>query len=187
MNITTNAGNSYTVFCNLLDFQMPISKAIFSAPFKIELLASDPTIYGSSTAVTPVTVPLIVSGGYTYPVVYPVVYSAGSGPTSVTNAGTVAVYPIITITGIATNPVIINNTTEQFLGLDLTTGSTDTIVINMAQRTALLNGSSVFGDLATGSTWWALLTGGNSISLTTSNGGDTASSTITWQSGFMGI
>lgn len=187
MGILTNAGNSYTVYCNLLDFQMPIKQGLFNAPFKIELLAPDPTIYSNSSATIPVNVPKVTSGGYNYPVVYPVVYAAGTLPTTITNAGNILVYPIITLTGIATNPMVTNNTTLQFFSLALTTGSSDQIIINMAQRTVLLNGSSIFADIIGGSTWWSLKSGGNAISLSSAGGGDTVSSTISWQSGYMGI
>lgn len=187
VDIVTNAGTSYTVYANLLDFQMPIGRSIFKSPFKIELLASDPTIYSSQNAVVPITVPKVSGGGFTMPFDMPIVFAAGAQPTTVTNEGTVAVYPIIALTGLMTNPVITNTTTELFLGLNITTASTDEVIINMQQRTVLLNGSSIFGDVTAGSSWWSLMPGGNAISLTSASGSDTVSSTVTWQSGYMGI
>jgi len=187
MGITTNAGNSYTINCYLLDFQMPIKKNVFSAPFKIELLATDPTIYENNSYSLPADLAPVSNSGFVLPVTFPIDFPAASTPTTVTNNGNVAVYPIITLSGVMHNPVITNTTLEQLMGVSLTTAQTDQLVINFAQRTILLNGSSVFGDMTAGSTWWQLQPGENAITLTTSSGGDTVTGTIQWQSGYMGI
>jgi hypothetical protein len=186
ITIVTNAGNSYVVYANLLDFKMPINKALFKATFKIELLATDPTIYLQESFSVPGNLPLVVSGGVPFPVTFPVDFPAGSLPVTIVNTGTVAVYPIITLTGIMTNPVLTNLTTEQTFGMELTTSPGDVLVLNFQQRTALLNGSSVFGDV-TSASWWQLIPGDNSIALTSSSGSDTVTGTIQWQSGVMGI
>lgn len=189
LGITTNAGASYIINCNLIDFKMPIKRALFRADFKLELLATDPTIYDNSTggALT-ATVPKLVSGGYTYPVVYPVVYSGGGSPTTVTNSGSSNVYPTVTMTGIMNNPVLTNQTTNSAFSLTgLITGSGDVVVVDMRQRTVLLNGSSIFGNVGPLSVWWYLQPNNNSITLTTPNSGDTVSAVVSWRSGFMGI
>ncbi len=187
LGIMTNAGNQYTVYCNLLDFQMPIQQGLFSAPFKIELLAPDPTIYENDATSLPATLTPIMSSGFVLPATFPIAFPAATLPTTVTNNGTVEVYPIITLDGIMTNPRITNNTLEQFFGATLVTSSDDELVINFAQRTVLLNGSNIFGDITSGSSWWAIQPGDNSISLTTDSTSDTVTGTIEWQSGYMGI
>lgn len=189
VQVTTNSGAAYILYCNLLDFKMPITRDIFKAPFKIELLAPDPTIYDNATGTAlTANVPKIVSGGYTYPVVYPVIYAAGSSPTTVVNSGTVSVYPTITLSGIMTNPIIQNVTTGQLFKLDgLTTSSGDVVVIDMRARSVLLNGGSIFADVDSASSWWPLQAGNNSISLTSSGGSDTVSAVVSWRSGYMGI
>jgi hypothetical protein len=186
ITILTNAGNSYVVYANLIDFKMPINKALFKATFKIELLASDPIIYLQESFSVPGNLPLVVTGGVGFPVAFPVIFPAGSLPVTIANAGTEAVYPIITLTGVMTNPVLTNLTTEQVFSMDLTTASTDQLVLNFQQHTALLNGSNVFGDVSSAS-WWPLIPGNNSIALTSSLGSDTVTGTIKWQSGVMGI
>jgi hypothetical protein len=188
MQVLTNAGAAYVIYCNLIDFEMPIKRDLFSAPFKIELMAPDPTIYDDATGTElTATVPLLVSGGYTYDVTYPVTYLGGTSPTTVTNSGDVDVFPTITLTGTGTNPIITNRLTNEFLGLSLTTGASDVIEIDMRQRTILLNGGSIFALQTAGSTFWSLEPGGNPIALTTSNGADTVSAEVSWRSGFMGI
>lgn len=187
MNILTNAGNNYTIKANLLDFSMPIKGSLFSTSYKIELLAPDPTIYSNQNAFTPVAIPLTTTNGFVIPFTLPLALSPSSGGTTITNAGTVAVYPIITLTGVVTNPVLTNSTTGNNLSLLLTTANTDVIIINMQQRTVTLNGSNIFGDVATGSAWWFLNPGANKVSLSSGNAADTVSATITWQSGYIGI
>jgi hypothetical protein len=187
IQLITNAGNNYTVYAYLLDFQMPIKQAIWSAPFKIELLAPDPTIYLTNTTSLPANLPLVTTAGIPYPLTYPWTYPAEGLPATINNSGTVAVYPIITLTGLATDPVITNVTTGQTFSLNLVTAPTDSIVINMQQRSVLLNGSSVLGDVVSGSSWLYLQPGNNQLSLTSAGGGDTVSGTVAWQSGVMGI
>lgn len=188
MQLITNDGASYILYAYLTDFEMPITQALFSAPYQIELLAPDPIIYDNATGTALTTsISRITSGGYTYPVVYPVIYAAASAPTTVTNSGTTGVYPIIMLTGSATNPVITNRTTNMLMSLNLTTGSSDVIVIDMRQRTITLNGGSIFGLQGAGSSFWSLPVGPNSIALTTSGGSDTVTGAVSWRSGVMGI
>lgn len=187
VTMVTNAGNSYVIYAKLIDFDMPIKRNIFSAPFKVELEAPDPTIYdntggGALTA----TLSRVVSGGYTYPVTYPVTYGAGSGPTTVTNSGLVTVYPVITLTGTMTNPSLANQTTNQLFSISpITTGASDVVVIDMLQHTVTLNGGSIYALSNRG--WWGLQPGGNSIALATSSGTDTVTGAITWRNGYIAI
>lgn len=189
MQILTNGGASYIIYCNLIDFQMPITSDIFSRPFKLELNAPDPTIYdntggGALTA----NLPRLVSGGYVYPVVYKVIYSGGGSPTTINNSGSISVYPVITLTGIMTNPVLTNVTTGGVFSLTgLITGSLDVVVVDMRQRTVTLNGSGIFGDVGALSQWWSLATGNNSVTLTTPSSGDTVTGVVSWRAGYMGI
>jgi Phage tail protein len=189
MTILTNAGNSYIVYCNLIDFEMPITRDLFSAPFKIELLATDPTIYdNTSGGALTASLSRLVSGGMTTPAVTPWVFTGGGSPTTINNAGTTNVFPTITLTDIMNNPVLTNLTTNQVFSLTgLVTTTGDTVVIDMRQRTVTLNGSSIFGLVGALSNWWYLQPGNNSITLTTPNSGDTVSAVVSWRSGYPGI
>jgi hypothetical protein len=188
LSIITNAGQSYLVYCRLIDFDMPVERNLFQAAFRIELLAPDHLIYDNGAGASlEALLERQTSGGYVYPVVYPVAYAPGSSPTTVTNAGTVDVAPIITLTDIMTNPVLTNVTTGKTLGVNLTTSTGDELVIDMRERTVLLNGGSVFGSLADNSSFWMLLVGANLIKLTTSSGSDTVSGLLTYRPGYLGI
>ena len=189
VDIILNSGAAYLLYAYVTDLNMPIPRDPFSAPYKLELLAPDPTIYDNSSGSALTTaISKKVSGGYTYPVVFPVVYAAGTQPATVTNSGTVTVYPQITLTGAMTNPAIQNVTTNQLFSLSgLVTGAADTVVIDMLKRTVTLNGASIFGLIAASSTFWGLIVGNNSVQLTTSNAGDTVTGVVSWRSGVMGV
>lgn len=189
MQLTTNAGLSYLLYCNLIDFKMPIQRNKFESPFKIELLAGDPIIYDDTGGgALSASVPKLAAGGYTYPVVYPVVYAPGSSPTTVNNTGTEPVYPAITLSGTMTNPVLTNVTTGEVFGLNpLVTGPGDQVVIDMLKRTVTLNGGNIFGLIAANSSFWPLEPGNNSISLTTSSGADSVSALLSWRNGYLAI
>lgn len=189
MRVVTNAGNAYLIYCNLLRFDMPIKRDVNIAPFKIELLAADPIIYDDTAgAALHATVNKAIGGGYVYPVVYPVLWSAGQGNTTVTNAGNTTVYPIITLTGSMHDPVIYNNTTGKLLRLSgLTTNAGDTVVIDTKERTVLLNGGSIFDKVSADSQFWGLVVGQNVLALGSNDGNDTVSADVMWRSGYIGI
>lgn len=189
LRLVTNAGASYLLYCKLLDFTMPIRRDLFMSMFKIELYAPDPTIYDNTAGgVLTASIYKQTGGGYTYPVVYPVIYSAGSGPTTVTNGGTVDVFPTVTLVGNMTNPIVINVTTGLVFSLTgISTAPGDIIVIDMRARTVTLNGGSIFARIGGNSSWWSLQPGGNDIGLTSSGGSDSIVGTVSWRSGYMGI
>lgn len=189
MKITTNAGNLYLVNCNIDGLDMPILRSVNKAPFKISLIATDPTIYdNSASGLMSVTVTPARGGGITWPITWKITWAAGSQPTTVNNTGNVTVYPTITLTDKMTNPTITNQTTGQFFTLvGLTTTAGDNLVIDMKNRTVLLNGGSVLPFVTSTSSWWPLLPGNNSINLTTNDGTDTTVATVSWRSGFRGI
>lgn len=190
VTITADDGGQYLINANLDDFDLPVNATIRQTTWTLSLIAGDPVIYdNSATGLMTATVHLAQGGGITWPISWnPVTWAAGSLPTVVTNTGLVVIYPVITLYGQMTNPVITNTTTGAFFSLNgLTTGATDVVVIDMKNRTVLLNGGSILVFKTTTSTWWSLTTGSNSINLTSSNSSDTVVATITWRSGYWGI
>jgi hypothetical protein len=189
VNITTNGGAMYTLTAYLDTLDMPISQAPNVANYKLSLIAPDPNIYdNSSGGALSTTVPLTAQGGLRWPITWPIQWLGGSGATTVTNTGNVAIYPKIVLTNVMTNPTITNSTTGQFFTLQgLTTVAGDVVTIDMLNRTVLLNGGSVLAYMTSTSSWWPLLPGGNSISLTTVSSGDTVTANVTWRPAYRGI
>jgi hypothetical protein len=188
--ITTNGGSQYLLNCNVSSLDMPILRTFNKAAFNLTLIAPDPTIYdNSASGLMSVTVNPARGGGITWPIAWtPVVWAAGSLPTTIVITGNVTLYPVITLTDQMTNPTIMNQTTGQFFSLTgLTTSLGDRLVIDMKNRTVLLNGGSVLPFVTTTSSWWPLLPGNNTINLNTANSADTTVATVQWRSGYRGI
>lgn len=102
----------------------------------------------------------------------------GGGPTTVEVDSIDKVYPIWTITGPAVNPqlsVLTTNTTLNYTG---TVTESQTLVIDMFNKTAKLNGTSVVGNISGD---WANFAPGNNRIVYTTNNADAKPSLIEWQ------
>lgn len=189
LRVITDAGNTYVLYCYLRDFQMPLDEDLFSANYKIDLLAPDPIIY-DDTAGAELTATIFrkVGGGFTWPITWPLVWPVASGPTDVVNGGAVSILPKITLQGTMTNPVLTNTAYSEVFELEgLTTSPTDEVVIDMRERSVLLNGGSIFNKKTDESRWWSLRHGSNLIELATSSSDDDVTAIVSWRSGYMGI
>jgi len=166
--ITTYGGKTYYADVYVIDVQSSYESPL-QAEYQITLVAPDPYLYDAGDGVDPDSgfiiqnVNKLVGGGYTFPYILPVEWGIGSTPTSVDNTSGVYIYPIITLNGKFTNPVIRNNTTGYQIELDITTGITDEIIIDMKNRTVTLNGGSIL-PFKSGS-WWGLQDGVNMIQM----------------------
>lgn len=111
----------------------------------------------------------------------------GSGATalSVTNAGTKTTWPVITLTGPITNPVIANTTTGQSITLayDLTAGHTLTIDTNPRRRRIILDAATNAYSAYTFavSSWWGLAPGVNALTITPSASASPAQIAVQWR------
>lgn len=90
---------------------------------------------------------------------------------------TTPVNPRITIAGETINPVIANTTTGQTIRYDGSISASQTLVIDLSAKTALLNGVNVLNKLS--GDWLELVNGDNVMSYTTTGAGKPA--TIEWQ------
>lgn len=190
MYVTTNAGKQYLLNCYLDSLDLPIQKAPLQQTFKISLIAADPYIYDNSTAGAMSTpLQLAVGGGVTWPISWtPVTWAPGAQPAVVNNTGQLTIFPVITLTGVMSSPTIKNVTTSQFFTISgLTTNPGDQVVIDMYNRTVLLNGGSILPYVTTSSTWWGLIAGNNSVNLTTNNSTDTVTGTISWRAAYRSL
>lgn len=171
-----------------LDFDI-ISKVY--ATFTITLVAPDPYLYDGGTDDNPgdgwieQQIYKIIGGGYVTPYVLPVEWAASTQPAIVNNPNDVLIYPQIVLEGTFTNPQIINETTGQFIGANITTTAGDVIVFDLKERTVTLNGGSVLPAM-TGS-WWPLVRGDNYISLMSYGGSDDDEGTIRYRIAYTGV
>ena len=133
---------------------------------QITLFCPDPRYYDTNGIV----VSLSPSGGSwrTYNRTYDIVYGGGyqTGSATATNSGWSNADPIVTITGPAQNPVVGNRTTNQAITLNYTLSSSDVVVLDLNQKTVLLNGSNARNILANNSQWWTLEPGNQTVYFT---------------------
>ncbi|MBA3240082.1 MAG: phage tail family protein [Acidobacteria bacterium] len=157
--------------------------------FQCALVAADPRIYGSTlnersdVAGGGLTSP---TGGRAYSRTYDSSYGPGGsvfGEFTVTNEGSAETFPILTITGPCTNPLISNWTTGQDLRMNYTLGDGDTLTFDMLNRTIVLNGTaSRYGYLDFfNSEWWPLVPGGNELRLTFDSYSSPAALEVAWR------
>ncbi|GAA2141620.1 hypothetical protein GCM10009760_25980 [Kitasatospora kazusensis] len=154
----------------------------------LTLVAADPRIYSSTTYGVPASLP-VAPGGRVYPRVYPLTFggTGTSGAVLATNTGNTAVWPLITVTGPCTSPVITNSATGAWIGAALTLGPTDVLTIDTDQRTITLNGTaSRRSTLIPGSTWWPMLPGVTQLTYTAQGYAAASQSALAWRNAWIG-
>lgn len=141
-------------------------------------------IYGKSASISP-SAP-ITEGGLVWDSVGVVWDSVGAtwdgagggGPTTVMVESIDNVYPVWELTGPAENPQLAVNTTGTTLSYSGTVTATQTLRIDMFNKTATLNGTSVIGNVY--GDWLYFAPGNNRVVYVTDNA-DSDPSTIYWQ------
>lgn len=169
--------------CVVSDVNLPARAAEMTyANVQVQLIAYDPTIYSEDIhSQSGILAP--TGGGATFPLIFPITFATSTtGEATIYNLGNINACPTLTLTGLLTNPLIRNETTGETFQLTYSMGVNDSVVIDMYNRTATLNGAtSLLTHIAEGSSWWCLEPGANTIALTTSSTSDTGTLEITWQ------
>lgn len=133
----------------------------------VTLFAEDPRFYDATTSSGSYDPTTSGSGGLLFDLDFDLEFGGDPSATlDVTNEGNISTPPIFTITGPVTNPIIDNDSLGKSIyttGTSLT--STDSLVINIADRTCLLNGTTNRPDLIDASTtdWFELAPGVNQL------------------------
>jgi hypothetical protein len=137
--------------------------------WRTTLLCADPFKYDALNTLSGTAgVAGVSSGGVTFPVTFPVVFSTaaqGEGNQIVIfNTGTARAEPIVTVHGpLTTGWRVESATTGEFSAFDISLGAADVLVMDHRMKTAELNGQLVSG-LLTGK-WWTLRPKSNTIRL----------------------
>lgn len=190
--ITSFSGKHYFVEGYITDRRSDITNPT-SGEFQITIHCPDPIIYdggdgiASDSAWFEQTFYKEQPGGFNIEYQVPVQWVGGQMATNIENLGTVAAYPIITLSGKFTNPKITNLTTNEFIELERETTVSDTIVIDMKERIIALNGVSIASSRTIDSSWWTLLQGNNKIVLETDSSSDNNFGTIKYKVGYLGV
>lgn len=196
MNIQDDDGRTYTLNCQYVDFKMPINQPKLRYDFKIDLEAPNPTIFDTTAgSAINATINKAIPGGFQFTSTSPefgssnTFFFAGSQSSStVNNTSPNVAWPVITITGQTTNPVLVNTATgETFSLTGYSVSSSDVTVIDMYNHTVTLNGGNAYAYVASNSIWWGLQPGANTINFTTGSGSDVSSAAMTFRPGYRGI
>lgn len=156
---------------------------------QVVLKAPDPVLY-ETTWRTATAYPPPSDGGIEFPVEFPVEFGGSAyGGATITAGGDAVTWPLLTIYGPITDPVVANFTTGQEVALVGSINSGNTLHIDPRRRLAYLNDdptASVYHwtDGARTS-WWGLIPGPNAIGIT---GDDTTDETrlgLTWRDAWL--
>lgn len=183
---TTLAGNSYFFYAYIdkpiMDYTQPNM-----CNFLITMTVADPFIYGA-TQVQSGAILTPSGGGFILPVILPIVSTPTSGGTAtLTNGGNARSFPTITLTGPLTNPFIYNQAIGKSMQLNTTIPGGSTVVIDMANKTIMLNGNTpLLSTKDSLSEWWAMVPGPNPITFNTSSTSDTGNLMINFYPAWLG-
>jgi phage-related protein len=152
---------------------------------QVDFFCPDPNYYDINvqTATLAYTTPT----GRIYNRTYNLVYGGGSGTlsTTVSNTGWATTYPLITLYGPITDPILGNATTGQSLYFTGSFSANDVLVVDLYSKLITLNGNPARNLLSSGE-WFAAPSGNNIFTL---NGSGTLAGTtravITWQSAYI--
>jgi hypothetical protein len=157
---------------------------LLEAVFSVILIAPDPRKYSTVMQTASATTPTS-AGGLAPPWTPPITLPAQTPPGQivVTNNGNFETRPTLSITGPATAPAVYDATDGQTISWSgITLASSDTLVIDLDQRTAQLDGMYVAADLA--SAWFVCEPGQTELQLAGAPGAG-ATLTATWQDAYI--
>jgi hypothetical protein len=151
----------------------------------VNMFCPDPRYY-SATATT-ATMTVQPPQGRTYDRIYNLIYGGGSlsSATVITNNGWTTTYPVITITGPATNIVLGNIGMNEYLTINYSLTNTDTLVVDLDQKTISLNGVYARNLLAGNSEWFSAPPGTSNFYFTASNTDGSTSAVAVYRSAYV--
>lgn len=128
-------------------------------------------------------------GGFNVPTNVPIITTlTGTGSVTANNTGNIISPPLLYLFGSLTTPYVVNSTTGISIQIAYTLAATDVVVIDMKNKTIVLNGNtSLLGTKSTGSDWWGLVPGPNIISISSGNSADTGAAEIDWYNTVSGV
>ncbi len=172
-----------TKFCNGqgggLRYDVDVNRRLGMTPVQFTVLAEDPYIYDYPANQSAVSVPTLSILGTLFNMSFNVGFG-GALPNygaTVTNNGTHTAYPLITIIGPVTNPVLSDSYTGITMALNISLSAGDTLVIDCRQKSIVLNGQVSRRTAMAGLKWITVPPGtSDTISFTADSG--TGSATV---------
>lgn len=123
------------------EIPMDYSYSYYGAKLTVQFECSDPRLYSLGETTVFISAPALVSDGLEYPLVYPLDYGVEPAPSSliINNLGNAPTPVIMHFSGPVTNPTLINQTTGERLGFEITLTSDEVLTVNTRLGTVLLD------------------------------------------------
>lgn len=175
------------VYCKSLGVRYDVDslRRTGQTPFQIQLKAEDPTIYGAVQTLNTGLAGAASGRGYNRSYNYGYGGSTStSGSINCFNAGNKPVKAVFTMTNVI-NPSIVSDTTSQRLNFTISIQNSDSVAVDLRDKTVILNGTANRrGSLLGGSLWFLLQPGNNFIRFLGTTGTGTPNLSATFMSGY---
>lgn len=130
----------------------------------------------------------VAVGGLSVPITVPLSFVNNAETATITNVGSLESFPIIRIPGSITVPRVTNDTTGEYIEFNTTVAAGRTLIIDMDLRTAELDdGTNMMPFRTSGSVFWGLEPGANSITCSSSSQAGNITFTFTWYTLLLGV
>lgn len=169
-----------------VNYDWTVDRRLGIADVQFSCFAEDPRIY-SSTLLTagPLSLGATVFTGFAFSLAFSFSFGGVSSTSDQVNLfvdGNRPTPPVMVIKGPVTNPRILNDTTSsEMVFSNITLSSTDTLTIDMKNKTIKLNGTANRRNLLQAPTWFYLQPGFNSIRYRAATSDPTSTLTITYR------
>lgn len=182
-------GGKRQIMCRPRRRATPIGKDFYyKIPiFNVEFFATSPFIFENTLNQETVTLAAAGGSGLQFDAVPDLTFGGlpVGGVVVCTNSGDSQSYPVLTIHGPCVNPRIENTESNKTVAFDLTLDTGDELVVDMSERTVVLNGNaSRYSALTSTSEFWSLSPGNSTIRFTASTT-TAASLDIEWRSAWV--
>lgn len=189
LTLTTEAGNTYTVFVRTISCTMSLPRVLTQQEFLIQFRADDPLIYdegasGGAVAILQVQQAL---GGFEIKFELPLEIGGGPSFTPVTNTGSEYVYPVITLNGPLHSPTVVNRTTNEQMQVLVDLAGGDKVIIDSQARTITFNGLDIYDKKSSASSFINIAPGTNQMVLMSSQSSDTGNAEVKFKQGYISI
>lgn len=151
---------------------------------RLVMMCDDPLVYSAEQSSVGLGLEQ-ESDGVEFDMVAPITFgvSASPGTAVAVNEGNSNTFPTIQILGPVTNPIVLNETYDEAIRINLTVAPGDSLSIDMQSRSVLLNGTaSRRFAVSNTSTFWALRPGVNQLRFIASGYDSDALATVSWRS-----
>lgn len=169
-----------TIFVKPLGVKYDVDelRRVGSADIQFMCQAEDPRVYDTTLLTLPINQGLTAAVGFGFPLGFPFGFGAPQDPTTTNayNGGNRPTTATISIPGPVTNPRIVNTTTGNELVFTIVLGVSDTLVIDLYNRTVRLNGTASRRNTLLEPNWFMLQPGDNFLQYRASTTGNPAAS-----------